>query len=71
MRKIAERDDHYSCWNRAEETECVFILLSRDVCSPFTIRFWCFLRWIRGRNKWRDKQIQEAWTIARTMELER
>lgn len=48
-----------------------FILLGRDKAAPATIYFWCFIRWILGKNQWNDEQLIEARQCARTMREER
>lgn len=67
MLKCDEREIQTSCWNKAAEKERIFVLLARDVTAPWTLRFWCLLRVLRRKNKWRDPQIQEALQCARYM----
>lgn len=71
MRRIDERDDPKSCWNKAGEWEHIFVLLSRDVAAPFAIRSWCEERIRLGKNTRDDKQIVEAYALAEEMEIER
>lgn len=71
MRKNFELNDSTSCLNRAGENEMLFVLRSRDVCAPETIRDWCHRRILRGKNKLEDPQIQEALNAASIMERER
>jgi hypothetical protein len=55
----------------AHPEEMVFVLLSRDVAAPATIRAWCDERIRLGKNKPTDDQIVEALACAATMEAER
>lgn len=70
MRKIDEIERSDSCWNKAGQTERVFVLLGRDVASPDTIRFWCAERIRKGKNTWSDDQIKEALALAESIEAE-
>lgn len=69
MRKAQELVE--GCMSRAGEREMTFVLLSRDVAAPETIRFWVRERIRLGRNKPADPQIVEALECAQTMQEER
>ncbi len=73
MLKRDERADIHSCWNRAKDTEYVFVLLERDLATAATIRFWCEERIRLGKNKSDDAQIvgalREADLIERLREV--
>lgn len=71
MRKIDELSNPKSCMNRARGKEMTFVLLGRNVAAPDTIREWCRLRCVAGKNTPKDKQIREALACAETMEAER
>jgi hypothetical protein len=71
MRKSREICDPESCFNRAKETEMVFVLLGRDRVAPWVIRLWCIGRCLIGKNKWNDRQIQDALWCAKLMQRER
>lgn len=71
MIKSLELTDPKSCLNRAHIYEMTFVLLSRDVAAPWTIRAWCVLRMLLRKNRWRDKQIQDALGCARRMKNQR
>jgi len=40
MKKIDEKRDPNSCFNRAGEHEFLFVLLGRDCAAPAAIRTW-------------------------------
>ena len=71
MRKTFEVSDPNSCLNRAQNNELIFVLISRDAAAASTIRYWCQLRILMGKNKQEDIQIQEALNMATMMERER
>ena len=50
MLKYKEQTFKDSCWNMALEYERVFILLSRDLAAPNTIREWVKERIRLGLN---------------------
>ena len=60
MKKAEELSQPNSCLNRAAAGELIFVLLERDIAAPGTVRTWCELRCISGKNKWTDEQIMEA-----------
>jgi len=70
MKKSDELEVTYSCWNKAEANERMFILLARDVAAPEVIRFWCQERIRLGKNVPGDRQIVEALTAADLMDKE-
>lgn len=70
MKKLDEMNLIGSCWNRAKTLEWIFVLLGRDVAAPRTIREWCRLRCIFGKNTPKDEQITEALACADAMEAE-
>jgi hypothetical protein len=55
---------------KASSKEMTFVLLSRDVTAPATIRFWVSQRLEQGKNKPDDAQILDALECARVMERE-
>ena len=71
MRKLQELTEPNSCMNRADMTEMTFVLLARDVAAPATIREWCRLRCLHGKNTPKDPQIREALDCADAMEAPR
>lgn len=56
-----------SCINRAYDHEMVFVLLARDRVAPWAVRAWCLLRVLTRKNRWADRQIQEALVCAKEM----
>jgi len=68
MRKFAELEA--GCMAKAFSNEPTFVLLARDVCAPATIREWCRLRCLHGKNTPLDAQITEALLLADLMEVE-
>jgi hypothetical protein len=70
MRKRDELPGPHSCMAHAHPDEMVFVLLSRDVAAPATIRAWAAERIRLGRNTASDLQIVEALACADTMERE-
>jgi hypothetical protein len=71
MRKHEEMSSHTSCFNKANPTEMIFVLLARDESAPVAIEAWCNERVRLGKNKESDKQIVEARQCAQTMREER
>jgi len=71
VRKAEELSNPNSCINRAYSTEMTFVLLARDVAAPGTIREWCRLRCLHGKNIPSDDQIKEALACADAMESDR
>lgn len=70
MRKKDEISKPGTCLAHAHPDEMVFVLLSRDVAAPATIRFWAAERLRLGKNVESDPKIREALDIARVMEVE-
>ena len=70
MRKKEELSRKTTCMAHAHPDEMVFVLLSRDVAAPATIRAWAAERIRLGKNKADDEQILEALACADTMERE-
>lgn len=70
MRKKDELMNPVSCMSKALPEELTFVLLGRDEDAPEVIRYWCFRRISRGKNRPDDPQIQEALYCANQMELE-
>ena len=68
MRKFAELKQ--GCMARAFANEPTFVLLARDIAAPATIREWCRLRCLHGKNGPKDAQIVEALEMALLMEKE-
>lgn len=64
MKKYLEHSKPQSCWNKAQWTERLFILLERDAVTASTIRWWAAQRVQAGLNKADDKQIMEAIKLA-------
>lgn len=60
MRKMDEISNPNSCFNKAADTEMLFVLLGRDEAAAATIEFWCQHRIKLGKNNIEDKQIQSA-----------
>lgn len=58
----------FDCYANAEPDEPMFILLGRDVVSPFAIRMWIAERIASGKNKHEDAQIVEAAECIEAME---
>ena len=71
MRKTNELSDPKSCINKAKDDEMVFVLLGRDAAAPVAIRAWITERIRIGKNVAGDALLEEAESIARTMEQER
>lgn len=67
MRKCDEISHPKSCWNKARDTERLFILLERDLAAPGTITDWADRRVRLGKNKEDDPQILEARGLAQNM----
>jgi hypothetical protein len=70
MRKRDELHGPHSCLAHAHQDEMVFVLLSRDVAAPATIRAWVAERIRLVKNTPEDAQIVEALACADTMERE-
>lgn len=70
MRKIDEINEIGSCFNRAQGTELIFVLLGRDPAAPVAIRAWINERVRLLRNQPEDSQITEALKLAEQMEKE-
>lgn len=68
MLKFIEASRPESCWNRAQITEPVFVLLARDAAAPAAIRHWASTRIALGKNTAGDPQIKEALALADDME---
>lgn len=68
MVKTEELNNPQSCLNRAAPDEMLFVLLSRDIAAPATIRTWVSLRIGFGKNKPDDPQIKDALECAKRME---
>ncbi len=68
MRKFEELSDPNSCLNRAGHRERIFVVRGHDITSPGTIREWCRLRCLHGKNVPQDPQIQEALAWADAVE---
>jgi hypothetical protein len=66
--KKDELENPKSCWNKAEDTEIVFVLLERDVAAPAAIREWVRERIRLNKNKIDDPQIREALSAADMIE---
>jgi len=69
--KSDELSDSNSCFNKAADSERLFVLLARDPAAPYALRAWVDERVRLGKNRLEDGQIQEALDCARLMELER
>lgn len=70
MRKRDEIQRENTCLSHAHPEEMVFVLLGRDAAAADTIRYWCGLRILLGKNTEADPQIVEARQCARTMDEE-
>jgi hypothetical protein len=64
-RELSEKD---SCFNKADMSETIFVLLGRDPAAPAAIRAWCQRRVELHKNTWVDSQIQEAMITAQMIE---
>lgn len=71
MIKREELTNPQSCMSRALADEMTFVMLARDIAAPDTIRHWCALRFLMGKNKLTDPQIKEAMACADEMERQR
>ncbi len=71
MMKRDEREKAESCWNKAYDSENLFILLERCAAMPATIRFWCSERIRLGLNGPTEAQISEALGQAQLIESHR
>lgn len=69
MIKRKELTDPNSCMSKADPDEMTFVLLARDIAAPETIREWCRLRCLHGKNSPNDSQIKEAIACAEFMEI--
>jgi hypothetical protein len=65
-RELVEPD---SCFNKADESELMFVILERDIAAPRTIRYWAKQRIKLGKNKKTDEQIIDALATADLIEL--
>ena len=68
MLKSMEKADIHSCWNKAADTEMVFVLLGRDPAAPHAIREWAKERIRLGKDTEKDPKIREAMSIADVMD---
>lgn len=68
MIKREELTNPNSCMSKAKDNEMTFVLLSRDIAAPQTIRFWVSERIKYEKNKSDDAQIIEALKCAEEME---
>jgi 5S rRNA maturation endonuclease (ribonuclease M5) len=68
MIKSLEKFMPMSCWRRAKFWQYVFVLVDHDVCAGDTLREWCRLRVVKGKNKWLDRQIQSTLALAIKMD---
>lgn len=71
MIKRDEIDDQESCFNKARDSERLFVLIARDPAAPIAIRAWVAERIRLGKNKPDDDQIREAIECAALMDIER
>lgn len=71
MIKRDEIEDTESCFNKAQDSERLFVLLARDPAAPAAIRAWIAERIRLGKNAAGDEQIREALECADLMDLER
>lgn len=71
MIKRDEIEHPESCFNKAGDSERLFVLLARDPAAPVAIRAWVNERLRLGKNKPDDDQICEALECAARMEIER
>lgn len=60
MRKVDEILKADSCFNRAQNSELIFVLLERDEAAPIAIQSWIEARVRLGKNSADDSQIIEA-----------
>jgi hypothetical protein len=71
MIKRDEIEHTESCFNKASDSERLFVLLARDPAAPVAIRAWVAERIRLGKNQLVDDQIVEALECASLMETER
>lgn len=71
MIKRDEIEHTESCFNKAYDSERLFVLLARDPAAPVAIRAWIAERIRLGKNTVDDEQIREAYECAKHMDLER
>jgi hypothetical protein len=71
MIKRDEINDNTSCFNKAADSERLFVLIARDPAAPVAIRAWVNERLRLGKNAPDDAQIMEALDCARLMDEER
>jgi hypothetical protein len=64
MIKTLEQRDSQSCWNKAADTEMVFVLLARDAAAPHAIREWVKERIRLNKNTVDDYQVKDALAAA-------
>jgi hypothetical protein len=68
MIKYNEKNKPDSCFNKADDTEWLFVLLGRDLAGGDTVRYWVSRRLELGLNRSEDRQIKEALEAARQMD---
>ncbi|HLW67870.1 MAG TPA: hypothetical protein VKS79_21305 [Gemmataceae bacterium] len=68
MLKHEELADPDSCMSKAKPNEWVFVLLGRDIATPYAIRAWAAERIRLGKNRQGDMQILEALRAADSIE---
>jgi hypothetical protein len=71
MQKQFEKILAYSCWNKANDNEMIFVLIGRDAAAPIAIRAWVAERIRLNKNTENDAQILEALKCANLMEQNR
>ena len=69
MIKRDELTNPNSCMSRARDDEMTFVLLGRDHAAPVAIRAWVAERIRLGKNMLADEQIQEALSVATSLEV--
>jgi hypothetical protein len=68
MKKSDELANPSSCFNKAGDSELMFVLLERDVAAAATVRYWVHERLRLGKNTPADPQIREALAWADSVE---
>lgn len=63
--KFEERQDEKSCWNKAKETEPLFILRAQDMIAPGLVIQWANRA---AKNNVPAEKVAEARAIAEAME---
>jgi len=66
MEKVVEMADPFSCINKAEDDEPIFVLLARDRMAPKVVRAW--VHEARAHGEKDEEKLAEATACAYAME---